>query len=129
MSDDKITKDIAIPLGKTEDGNLRLLRVQGTDEKPTRVMMGVLHPLEDGKPIMSEVIKLSPCEGHNHLNVETVLEDPYKAQKEQARAASPEARLSIPSSSKTFSIPSPQYQANWDQVFGPGKKSKFSERN
>ena len=120
MSDEKITKDIAIPLGQSENGNLVLARIQGTAEKPERIMLGELLPLEDGKPIMDEVIKLTPSEDRSHLNVETLLEDPYKAQKEQARGAT---------GSKTFSFPSKRYQDNWDRIFGSGKKSKFSDLN
>ena len=107
MSDEKITKDIAIPLGHAENGNLLMARVQGTEERPTRVLMGELQPLEEGKPIMGEVVQLHPEEGQRHMRVETVIEDPFKAEKEKARA----------SGSKTFSFPSKTYQDNWDRIF------------
>ena len=111
MSDEKITKDIAIPLGRSEDGNLQLLRVQGTDERPTQATIGELRPLEEGKPIMGEVVRLKPVEGARHLDVETVLADPYKAEKEKAPA-------SAGGGSKTYSFPSTKYQENWARIFG-----------
>lgn len=120
MSDEdtKITKDIAIPLGRAENGNLRLARIRGTDEAPTQVAIGELSPLEEGKPVMGEVVRLKPVEGARHLNVETVMEDPYKAEKEKARASS---------GSKTYSFPSTKYQENWGRIFG--QKPKPSEVN
>lgn len=118
MSDEKITKDIAIPLGRSEDGNLQLLRVQGTDERPIQAAIGELRPLEEGKPIMGEVVRLKPVEGARHLEVETVLDDPYKAEKAKARDSS---------GSKTYSFPSTKYQENWGRIFG--QKPKPSEIN
>ena len=118
MSDEKITKDIAIPLGRSEDGKLQLARIQGTDERPTRVAIGELTPLQEGKPIMGEVVRLKPVEGARHLEVETVMADPYAAEKARACAAS---------GSKTYSFPSDKYQANWDRIFG--QKPKPSEIN
>ena len=113
MSDDdktaKITWDIATPRGRNEQGHMMLTRIQGTDEKPIRAMIGELRPLQDGVPIGGEVVKLTPCEGTNHLNVETIIEDPYKAEREKAREAG---------SRTVRSFASPKYQAGWDRVFG-----------
>ena len=114
----KITRDIAIPMGHNEQGHLMLARIQGTDEKPIRTMIGELHPLSDGVPLDGEVVRLTHCEGTNHLNVETVIEDPYKAEREKAREAG---------SRTVRSFASPKYQAGWDRIFG--KKRDPSEIN
>jgi len=105
MSDEpKITRDVALPLGKTEKGHLRIARIQGTDEGPVRAMVGELHPLEEGVPITGDILSLTPSETGPFMNIETVLEDPR-----------PEAQRQ---SSKCFSIPSQKYQDNWDRIFG-----------
>lgn len=106
MSDAKrITKDIAIPVGTSKEGNPQFLRVQGTDEKPTRVSLGQVLPVKEGEPVMHEVVNLKHVEGANHLEVETVIASPFKD--ERAR-----------NDSQTRSYPSAMFRANWASVFG-----------
>lgn len=80
--DSKITRDVAFPVGKTDQGNLVVARVQGTGEAPVRTMVGEVRPLQEGVPITGDVVRLTQgCEGHYH--VETLLEDPRKADREK----------------------------------------------
>lgn len=123
MSDEnespKITKDIAVPLGETENGGLVVARIQGTDERPTRAMVGELRPLQEGVPVMGEVIKLTKDGDAPHYKVETLVEDPYWKEKEKARSSS--------RPSTTYSFPSQKFQENWASIFG--KKPDSSELN
>lgn len=115
----KITKDIAVPLGETENGGLMIARIQGTDERPTRAMVGELRPLQDGVPVMGEVVKLTKDGEAPHYKVETLVEDPFKAERERARSSG--------RTSTTYSFPSQKYQENWASIFR--KKPDPSELN
>lgn len=115
MTEPKITKDVAVLLGRNEKGHLQIARIQGTDEAPVRAMIGELRPLEDGVPIMGEVVSLTPG-NEPFMNVETVIEDPYKAERERGGT-----------SGKSFSFPSQKFQDNWERTFG--KKPSPSEMN
>lgn len=117
MTDElKITRDVAIPLGRTEKGHLRIARIQGTEEGPVKTMVGELHPLEEGVPIMGEVLSLTPSETAPFMHVETVLADPRQ-----------EAREARGDSSRCVSIPSQKFQDNWERVFG--KKPQIHDVN
>ena len=103
----KIIHDVALPLGKTEKGRLRIARIQSNDEGKIRTMVGELHPLEDGVPIMGEVLSLTAQEATPFMAVETLVEDPRQ-----------EAREAQGASSKCFSIPSQKFQDKWERIFG-----------
>lgn len=108
MSDQpKIIHDVALPLGRTEKGHLRIARIQANDSGQVRTLVGELHPLQDGVPITGDVLSLSVQGPTPFMAVETLVEDPRR----EAREARGEA-------GKCFSIPSQQFQDNWAKVFG-----------
>ena len=104
----KITRDIALPMGRNAKGNMLLARIQGTDDIPVRGMLGELQPLDEGVPIRGEVVQLTPGDNPPYLNVETMMADPKE-------------------SDRVYSIPSKQYQENWERIFG--KNTPSAEMN
>lgn len=107
-NDPKITKDIAFITGQNAEGHRLVTRIQGTDEKPTRLMMGELRPVQDGVPLTGELVRLERSADGSHYKVETLVEDPYRKEREQARNQS---RRTFGSTAKM--------RENWDRIFGP----------
>lgn len=104
----KNTTDLAIILDRQDDGRMLIARVQGTDDGPVRAMLGVVTPVVEGAAITNEVIHLTPSDTSPYCRVETMVADPYKAERDRARV----------SSGRTFSFPSQKYQDNWEGIFG-----------
>jgi hypothetical protein len=102
MSEDpKITKDIAVPIGESEDGHPVLLRLRGTDERPLTVEVGELRPVEDGKPVMDEMVHLTQQEDGPNLDVEVIARGPASRR-----------------AGRCYSVPTEKFQAGWDRIFG-----------
>lgn len=105
--DDSSPRDVVLPLGPTEDGGgVKVLRAR--DE---RVEVGEVRPLEEGKPIHHEVVKLAPRKDAPWLcDVEVTF-----------------APKSPPGSSSEHKGPAqvatPAYRDHWDKVFGPKSKA------
>lgn len=96
-SADKPSRDVALITGPTEDNKgARVVRI-----KQDEVSMGELRTLEEGKPIVGEVVKLTPREGQpNVCDVDVVMDAPKPTSKGPAKVATD------------------SYRANWDRVFG-----------
>ncbi len=54
--------DVALVHGATDDGGYEIVRF-----RPDRLEAGVVRPLEHGKPIAGEVVRLSPRDGSRVL--------------------------------------------------------------
>jgi len=112
MSDEKITRDVAVPLPPDSNGNMRIMRVRGTDTRPVEAQVGVLMPVQDGKPIPpgADYVHLKP--NGEHFDVDTIYSSPIK-----------------PSGGgwKPLSVSPEKFASNWDRIFG--KKPDPSEWN
>jgi len=110
MADDKpsTTNEIALPIGKTEQGHIRLVRVRGDETGPKELRVGVLRPVEDEVP-GADIIELKSIPGSSYLGVKTVYEPPGRP------PAGPLAR-------KPMAVSSEKFDSNWDSIFG--KKPK-----
>ncbi len=105
MSDDspKTTREIALLLGKTDAGHLKLLRLRGDESGPKEASLGVCLPAQDGVPLPpgADLLKMKPC--GNHLHVETVYESPDQPKGGQF---------------KPLSVSREKFEANWNRIFG-----------
>lgn len=91
--------DVVVLAGPTEDGKgANVLRV-----RPGHLEAGEVRPLEDGKPIAGDVVRLKPRESAPAVcDVEVLHEGP-----------APERR-----STKPAQVASRAYRKNWDAIFG-----------
>lgn len=103
MSEDPKMREVAIPVGMTDDGHPKLLRVLGDDTGPKEATLGVLYPLAEGMPLPpgADLLQVRPCNGH--LHVKTVYE-------------SPDAPASG-SGWKAMGVSKEKFAANWDAIF------------
>jgi hypothetical protein len=128
---DPAGSDVVLIHGVTDDGKgLRVLRAR--DE---RLELGLVRPLEEGKPLQGDVVKLTPRpETPNVCDVETQVKVPERA---------PAVLRGAPSSAKTEAPAKPEgaaearrkgppkvasraYRENWDAIWPtPGKKSEL----
>lgn len=95
--------------GATEDGKgLSVLRLRGE-----QLEAGAVRPLEEGKPIHGEVVRLRPRES---MPLVCDVEVELPAQELEPEGASVEARKG------PAQISSPRYRKNWDAIW---KKSSL----
>lgn len=122
---DKKPTDVVLIHGVTDDGQgLRVLRAR--DE---RVELGQVRPLQEGKPLSGDIVKLKPRPESPFLcDVETELELPEAAKPTFRRASTetqgdgaPEARRKGPAR-----VSSAAYRQNWDAIWSSTKKSELS---
>lgn len=106
------TSDVVLVHGVTEDGGgLEVLRA-----REQRVERGALRPLERGRPIHGDVVRLRRREGQPLLfDVDTVLDAP-----QHESAAGPGARAT----KGPAQVATERYRDNWDRIWprreGPG---------
>lgn len=113
MADEKPSQpshDVVLPLGPTDDGGgVKVLRARGES-----VEAGEVRPIEEGKPIHTEVVKLSPRK-----------DAPWLCDVEVTYAPNRTSNTDSPSDSKGHKGParvaSNAYRARWDDVFGTKK--------
>ena len=100
--------DVAIVCGVSDDG-------QGVDiirKRGERIEAGTVRPLEQGKPIHGEVVRLRPRE-HFPMICDVEVEVPAQ------RTGEPFAVSSGPAQVATET-----YRKNWDAIYGRGKKQR-----
>ena len=107
-------KDVIVVGGPSEDGNgVSILRV-----RDTRVEAGELRNAAPGKPIVGELVKLSPREESDRLfDVEVLAKSPYEAAGAEGATSSGGARKG------PAKVASEAYRTGWEDIFG-GKASK-----
>jgi hypothetical protein len=100
--------DVVLVGGPSEDGQgVSILRV-----RDDRVEAGELRPAAEGKPIVGELVKLTPREEHQRLfDVEVLARGP--------RATSTDARAprSVPHKGPPR-VASSSYRSGWERIFG-----------
>lgn len=97
--------DVALIHGRTEDGRgLRILR-----RRQDRIEAGAVMPLEPGKPIVGEVVRLEPRK-----------ESPLLCDVHVEYTPPQESR---PTTTGPAQVATEQYRQNWDLVFGGARKS------
>jgi hypothetical protein len=98
--------DVVVLAGPTEDGKgANVLRV-----RPGHLEAGEVRPLEHGKPIAGEVVRLKPREDAPAIcNVEVLHEGPPRR------------------STKPPQVASTAYRKNWDAIFGAAEAEPSPE--
>jgi hypothetical protein len=106
----KSPPDVVLLHSATEDGKgARVIRLR--DET---IEAGEVRPLEEGKAIAGEVVKLKPREENQRVcDVEVV-------------QGKPSAR---PTSKGPAQVASSEYRDNWGRIFGPPKTTKADAPN
>ena len=106
----KKKKDLVLVHGVTEDGSgVRVLR-----RREATLEAGEMRPLEEGKPIRGEVVKLTPRpECPVLFDAETAVESPALPEPKAERRSTVEAR----SRSGPAQVASDSYRKNWDAVW------------
>lgn len=92
------TEDVVLIHGRSEDGALKILRKKGD-----QLSAGELRPMEEGKPIEGDVLKLRP-------------------RKEMPLLCDVEEEVKIPKSTgaleKPARVASDRYRAGWEKLWG-----------
>lgn len=108
--------DVVLIHGVTEDGKgLQVLRARGE-----RLELGQVRPLEHGKPLHGDIVKLRPRPGRPYLcDVETKL-PAQAAPKPRQQPAAAERRKG------PVQVASAAYRQNWDAIWS-GSRRKSDE--
>lgn len=103
----KKPEDVVLVHSPTEDGKgARVIRL-----REERVEAGEVRPLEEGKPIAGEVVKLQPRDESGRVcDVETVVAAPKREPR--------------PTSKGPAQIASDDYRDNWGRIFGERSDAK-----
>jgi hypothetical protein len=100
-------EDVVLVHGRTEDGALQVIRKKGDE-----LSAGELRPVEEGKPLRGNLLKLRPRE-----------DMPLLADVEE------EIAITSPSLSKPAQVATDSYRKGWDGLWGGRKKNKSSAAN
>lgn len=100
----KPVEDVVVVHSRTEDGEgMNVVRKRGDE-----LSLGVVRPLEEGKPIVGDVVKLKPRDEHPGLfDVETELALP-----KPERSAGPSH------------VANSSYRKGWDSLWGGRRRRK-----
>lgn len=106
-------KDLVLAHSRTPDGNgVNVLR-----SREDRVELGTMRPLEEGKPLVGEVVKLTRRKESPVLfDAETIVEAPEQKEGDRPSAA---ARSGPPQ------VSSPEYRSNWELVYKRRSQGKL----
>ena len=108
MSKTKPPKDMLLPLGPLEGGGMAGVRFTADDEGNREVALGEFRPVEEGKPIMGDILKGASIPGTPYVELTTEMEHPNPLP-------------SCKASGKVFSIPSAKFEEGWERVFGANR--------
>ena len=113
----KTGSDVVLIHGVTEDGKgLNVLRAR--DE---RIEVGQVRPLEEGKPLTGDVVRLTPRPDAPYLcDVETEVRVKAPAQsvaRRSSTSAAPNAPASAPRRHGPPQVASDAYRRNWDAIW------------
>jgi len=113
------SQDVVLIHGPTEDqAGLRVLRA-----RPQGIEIGEVRPLEEGKPLTGEVVKLRPRPGAPRVcDVETQLS---REELDRARGAPP-PRLGHAGPPR---VTTEAYRANWEAIYRAAPSSGSSDLN
>jgi hypothetical protein len=133
---DPAGSDVVLIHGVTEDGKgLRVLRAQGE-----RLELGQVRPLEEGKPLQGDVVKLTPrpeapfvCDVETQVKVverapAAVRSTTSSAKADSANAERPAKSDGAPEHRRKGppQVASRAYRENWDAIWPtPGKKTEL----
>lgn len=109
--------DVVLIHGVTEDGKgFHVLRARGE-----RLELGQVRPLEHGKPVHGDIVKLHPRPGRPYLcDVETEYSAQTAPQYRQQRAEVPQRRKG------PVQVASAAYRRNWEAIWS-GSRRKSDE--
>ncbi|HSC87094.1 MAG TPA: hypothetical protein VLC09_07485 [Polyangiaceae bacterium] len=122
------SQDVVLVHGKTEDNRgLRVLRARGSSEG-TRLELGEVRPLEEGKPLTGDVVKLTPRpEQPMFYDVETQFERPRTARRQDtAGRQETAARQDAARRTGPAQVATDSYRKNWDAIWPSGNGSRGS---
>jgi hypothetical protein len=110
----KKPKDVVLVHGPTPDGagvNVLRARKEGLE-------LGTMRPLEHGRPIHGEVVKLTPrTEMPMLYDVETTLPAPEQSGAGTDAKQAPEALVDRAAASGPAQVASDSYRKNWDAIW------------
>ncbi len=135
MSAERKAPDVALIHGVTEDRRgLCVLR-----HRDDRLEAGTVRPLEHGKPIQGEIVRLSPrpemplvCDVETELLVNPATETtpadaaPAEPAKTESPAAEAPARIGAAARRGPARVTTERYRANWDAVFRRPKREPLN---
>ncbi len=107
MTDKPKTREMAIPLGVTENGGQKMLLLRGEQGGPPKeAKLGIVYPIEHGVPLPpgADLIQMKPSENGPHLECETLYESPIM----------PKSGSGWKPASVTFE----KFTSNWASTFG-----------
>jgi len=120
----KRPKDLLLVKGPTEDGG----GVHVVRARPERLELGTMRPLEDGRPIDGEVVRVNPHPAWPCIyEVETEFTAPKK--QAEADALSTESNKGEPAPAPARGGGPPQvaseaYRKNWDAIWSRSSKRR-----
>lgn len=116
---DQPSSDVVLIHGATEDGKgLQVLRA-----REQRIEVGQVRPLEHGKPVQGDIVRLRPRPGMPFIcDVETQVELSEAAPRPAASSDGARTAKKGPAQ-----VASPAYRQNWDNIWNPsgGKKTEL----
>lgn len=106
--------EVALVCGASPDGaTLAVLRQRGET-----VEAGVLRRAEEGKPITSDLVRLTPREeGSLLFDVETIYEAPVRPSAGATSSASPADASALETRTGPGQVSSESYRRGWDRLF------------
>ena len=115
---DAPARDVALLHSATPDGSgVNIVRL-----REDTVEVGALRPLEEGKPIQGEVVRLKPREEQPRVcDVEVMMPAPDKQRSRPAAAVAGEARSG--QRKGPAQVATDRYRANWDRIWQTSRKS------
>lgn len=108
------TEDVVLIHGRSDDGALKILRKKGDE-----LSAGELRPMQEGKPIEGDVLKLRP---RKDMPLVCDVEEEVKIPKSTG------APTSASAPKKPAKVASDQYRAGWDKLWGR-RRSRASKPN
>jgi len=110
----KKPKDLVLVHGPSADGNgVNVLRARNQ-----RLEVGTMHPLEHGRPIHGEVVKLTPrAETPMLFDAETEIEAPVSSSTRTEAASSSDTAELRGTSAGPAQVASDSYRKNWDTIW------------
>ncbi|MCB9589805.1 MAG: hypothetical protein H6718_30600 [Polyangiaceae bacterium] len=112
-------QDVVLVTGPTDDGKgMNVLRA-----KNDTLQVGAVRPLEEGKPILGELVKLKPrADSPALFDVESQLPSPAPAKDTAAKRQHPGARAT---SAGPAQVATDTYRSGWDRIYKRNAKKSL----
>jgi hypothetical protein len=113
----KRKKDLLLVKGPTDDGGVHVIRA-----RPERLELGTMRPLQEGRPIDGEVVRVNP---HPDCPFLYEVETEFSTQPAETPGATPAEGVKTPAEKPTAptrtpgppKVASEAYRRNWDAIW------------